>query len=158
VLRLRGIGTDGRAGLPDLFDHLRLGELGVVEGNRHHAAQERRPRPADAGDLLGLPLQLLLRRPGRTPGQLQERLAVLLVALRGELLGHLAHAFVRDHPRIEVDRHGVVRRVDIGAHDPGQGGRTLRCGGRIFGWVALVHQVATGLRSPGATPHRHAGP
>ena len=51
-----------RAGLADALDDLRLGERGIVEGDRHHAAEERRPRPPDAFDLLRLALQLLLRR------------------------------------------------------------------------------------------------
>ena len=90
ALHLHAVGLHRRARFAHPLDHLRLGEARVVKGHRHHAAEKRGPRAPDAFDLLRLALQLLLRRARGAPAEMQDRLAVLLVADRREFLRDLA--------------------------------------------------------------------
>ena len=145
ALHLHAVGLDSSARFPHPLDHLRFGETCVIKSHRHHTAEKRGPRAANAVHLLNLVLDLLLRRARGASAKAQNRPAVLLVPEGREFLGDVPHPFLADQPGIEVDRNRMAGRVDFRPHDTG----LIRQPGRrevILPFAVVVYDLQIALR------------
>ena len=111
------IGSHGGTGVAHPFDYLGFGKLSIIESHRHHSPQESSAGSPDSGDFLRLAFQFLFSRARGLSSEMQDRLAILLVAQRSQLPRQLTHFVIREDAGIEIDGYGVIDWVQIGLED-----------------------------------------
>jgi len=104
-------------GLAHLFHDLFASQDGVVERDRHHAADERGGGPPDTGDRLGLAFEVQGARLAGAAVQAHQAF-LQLCAIGNQAPRNLAHRLGANDVRIVVDGQPVALRVNDGTHNP----------------------------------------